>query len=134
MLSQENAEQPSAVTIRPCREEDLGLVAHFTDEWEAEHITPGYSAESAADLSARLGPFFLLALWDGEVVGFVAASLHEAAPGEMAIFAAGGCYLEIDELYVLPAYRAQAVGTSLMQAVMQEARRRGIEHFSVYSS
>ena len=87
-----------------------------------------------ADLRARLGPFFLLALWGKEVIGFVAASLHEAAPGEMAIFRAGGRYLEIDELYVLPAYREQAIGTNLMQAVVQEARRQGIEHFSVYSS
>src|SRR6266700_8340839 len=55
-------------------------------------------------------------------------------PGEMAIFAAGGRYLEIDELYVLPAYREQAVGTTLMQAVMTAARRQGTEHFSVYSS
>ena len=134
MLSQENAEQPSAVTIRPCREEDLGLVAHFTAEWEAEHLTTGYRAEDAADLRVRLGPYLLLALWGEEVVGFVVASLHEAAPGEMSIFATGGCYLEIDELYVLPAYREQAIGTTLMQAVMQAARRHGIEHFSAYSS
>jgi GNAT superfamily N-acetyltransferase len=134
MLSQENAYQPSAATIRPCREGDLQLVAHFTAEWEAEDITTGYGAEDAADLRARLGPFFLLALWDEEVVGFVTASLYEAAPGEIAIFAAGGHYLEIDELYVLPAYLEQAIGTTLMQAVMQAARRHGIEHFSVYPS
>ena len=134
MLSQENADQPSAVTIRPCHEEDLELVAHFTGEWEAEHITTGYRAETVADLRVKLGPYFLLALWDEEVVGFVVASLYEAAPGEMAIFAAGGRYLEIDELYVLPAYREQAVGTTLMQAVMTAARRQGTEHFSVYSS
>ncbi len=134
MLSQENADQPSALTIRPCREEDLGLVSQFTAQWEAEHITTGYRAEAAADLRAKLGPFFLLALWDGEVVGFVAASLLEAVPAEMAIFTEGGRYLEIDELYVLPAYREQAIGTTLMQTVMQAARRQGIEHFSVYSS
>jgi len=134
MFSQEKADRPSSVTIRPCQEEDLGLVVHFTAEWEAEHITTGYRAETAADLRVKLGPYFLLALWGEEVVGFVVASLHEAAPDEMAIFAAGGRYLEIDELYVLPAYREQAVGTSLMQAVMQAARRQGIEHFSVYSS
>ena len=104
MFSQENADRPSSVTIRPCQEEDLGLVAHFTAEWEAEHITTGYRAETAADLRVKLGPYFLLALWGEEVVGFVVASLHEAAPDEMAIFAAGGRYLEIDELYVLPAY------------------------------
>jgi GNAT superfamily N-acetyltransferase len=134
MFSQENADQPSSLTIRPCREEDLGLVAQFTAQWEAEHITTGYRAEAAADLRAKLGPFFLLALWDGEVVGFVVASLQEAAPAEMAIFTAGGRFLEIDELYVLPAYREQAIGTKLMHAVMQVARRQGIEHFSVYSS
>ena len=69
MFSQENADRPSAVTIRPCQEEDLGLVTHFTAEWEAEHTNTGYRAETAADLRARLGPFFLLARWGKEVVG-----------------------------------------------------------------
>jgi hypothetical protein len=62
MLSQENADQPSAVTIRPCQEEDLELAAQFTAEWEAEHITTGYRAETVADLRVKLGPYFLLAL------------------------------------------------------------------------
>jgi len=88
MFSQETADRPSAVTIRPCRAEDLRLVAQFTAEWEAEHTTTGYSAETAADLRVKLGPYFLLALWGEEVVGFVVASLHEAAHDEMAIFAA----------------------------------------------
>jgi len=134
MFSNEPVDQRFSLTIRPCRDEELQRVAQLTAQWEVEQITIGYGADDAEYLRRKLGPFFLLALDSEEIIGFVTASLHEANPGEMAIFPTGGRYLEIDDLYLLPTYREKEIGTLLMNAVMQEARNQGIEHFSVYSS
>src|SRR5262245_34476479 len=116
-----------SLTIRPCRDEELQRVVQLTAQWEAEQITIGYGADEADYFRRKLGSFFLLALDSEEIIGFVTASLHEANPGEMAIFPTGGRYVEIDDLYVLPAYREKEIGTLLMKAVMQEARNQGIE-------
>ncbi|GCE14989.1 hypothetical protein KTT_48480 [Tengunoibacter tsumagoiensis] len=134
MFSNESVNQMVSLTIRPCREEDLQHVVTLSSHWEEEQITTGYGADDADYFRGKISPFFLLAL-DGEtIVGFLTASLHEASPGEIALFPTGGSYLEIDDLYLLAPYREKKVGTQLMNTVMQTARSQGIEHFSLYSS
>jgi GNAT superfamily N-acetyltransferase len=134
MIFHEQQHQTPFLTIRPCREEEVSLVATLAFQWEREQITTGFRADDPEVLRTKLGPFFLLALRDDEVIGFVIASQQEAVPGEMAVFLSGGRYLEIDDLYLSPPSRNQGIGTALMKAVMQTANQQAIVHFSVYSS
>ncbi len=85
MIFHEQQHQTSFLTIRPCREEEVFLVAALASQWEREQITTGFRADDPEVLRTKLGPFFLLALRGDEVIGFVIASQQEAAPGEMAV-------------------------------------------------
>jgi ribosomal protein S18 acetylase RimI-like enzyme len=62
----------------------------------------------------------LVAERDGEVVGFVNCVLHPSTWGE-----ADSCYLE--DLFVSPAARGSGAGRALIEAVVEQARSRGLE-------
>jgi ribosomal protein S18 acetylase RimI-like enzyme len=125
------------IHIRTCSDEDLGAVAGLYRQWEAEGITWGLTAETAADLRANLGPFFLVAERGGEIVGFVAGRLRHAGagpPDNLAVFPVGAEYLEIEDVYVAPDARRAGIGSRLVQRVLGEARERGVDRSTVFSS
>ncbi len=122
------------IVVRPCREDDLEAATALYQQWEAEAITWGLVADSEAGLRAKLGPFFFVAERAGEIVGFVAARVSHADPGDLAVFPDGGGYLEVEDLYVTQHARAAGIGTRLMAAVLEVARRDGIEKATVFSA
>ena len=121
-------------TVRLCREEDLGRVVALYRRWEAEAITWGLVADSEAALRAKLGRWFFVAERGGDVVGFVAARVKRATPGDLAVFPDGGDYLEVEDLYVAEDARDSGIGAQLMERVLAAARRQGIEHATVFSA
>jgi GNAT superfamily N-acetyltransferase len=46
----------------------------------------------------------------------------------------GQTYLEIDDLYVCPEFRAQGIGRRLLDKILREARARSIRKAFIYSS
>jgi ribosomal protein S18 acetylase RimI-like enzyme len=105
--------------IRRARESDLeavtALLAQLDYPFEAEAVAPAL-AKVVAD-PAHLP---LVAEEDGEVVGFVNANfrpqLHHLAPVGT-----------IDELVVDTSRRGRRIGERLVEAVLEEARRRGAD-------
>ncbi|MBI3971463.1 MAG: GNAT family N-acetyltransferase [Chloroflexi bacterium] len=130
MPTSESAE----TVVRLCREEDIERVTALYKRWEEEAITWGLVADTAEGLRGKLGPFFLVAERAGELVGFVAARVRHADPGDLAVFPAGADCLEVEDLYVAEHVRDEGIGTQLMERLLAEAKRRGIEHSTVFSA
>jgi ribosomal protein S18 acetylase RimI-like enzyme len=84
-------------------------------------VPPDVTAETWRRLLEPGGPVEgLVAERDGEVVGFVNCVIH---PSTWAT--AESCYLE--DLFVSPAARGTGAGRSLIEAVVERARSRGLE-------
>jgi GNAT superfamily N-acetyltransferase len=112
-------------------------VAGLYRQWEAEGITWGLTAETVADLRAKLNPFFLVAELGGEIVGFVAGRVrraYAAPPDNLAVFPGGATYLEVEDLYVVEHARRAGIGTRLVERVLAAARGQGIKHSTVFSA
>ncbi len=135
-------------TIRRAHERDLAAVATLYRQWEAEGITWGLVAATEADLRARLGPFFLVAeRAEGDqgpardaIVGIVGFAIGQgrratpAPPDNLAVFPGGADYLEVEDVYVAPHARGRGIGTQLMQTLLEQAHRSGIDRSMVFSA
>ncbi|MEZ4859751.1 MAG: GNAT family N-acetyltransferase [Caldilineaceae bacterium] len=102
------------------------------EQWVAEGITYGLVAANIVELQRRLNSYTLVAEVDGQIVGFVLATA-QVSPG-LAVIPAGERYLEIDDLYVIPAMRSTGIGGELLQAVEAAAQQAGIKRFLLYSA
>jgi GNAT superfamily N-acetyltransferase len=125
------------VVIRSCHERDLAAVAGLYRQWEAEGITWGLVVATETDLRAKLGPFFLVAEQRkrAELLGFAIGRVCRATatpPDNLAVFPGGGEYLEVEDLYVAGHARRGGIGTRLMRELLEEARRRRIDHSTVF--
>lgn len=118
--------------IREAQVADVDRVHQLQVEWAEEGITYGYRADSKENLSAKLGPYFLVAELDGTLVGH-AYGLIRVSEG-LAVIPAGERYLEIEDIYVIPEFRNRSIGGLLLDGLLQAAEEEGIETFSVYSS
>jgi len=114
-----------AYVVRPARRSDLGLLAGI-EHAAGELFAPYPFAQTAADvitppsdLRAGLddGTLFV-AEADARVVGFALASPLD-----------GGMHL--DELDVLPSHGRRGIGTALVAAVVDCARRRDLPHLTL---
>jgi GNAT superfamily N-acetyltransferase len=109
--------------IRPARESDVeavtALLAQLDYPFAAEAVRP-----ALADVLADPGHVVLVAEEDGRAVGFVNAhfrpQLHHLAPVGT-----------IDELVVERDRRGRRIGERLVEAVLEEARRRGADVMEV---
>jgi ribosomal protein S18 acetylase RimI-like enzyme len=122
------------IVIRRCRVEDVPKVEPlFLDLY-------GGRAPAAEDerLEQRLGEFFLVAERKGRIVGFAigAAGPVDVIGREMArgSFPGQDTYLEVQDLYVAPAFRNQGIGSRLMRAVLDAGIAHGLRHSMVYTS
>ena len=95
-------------SIRPFREQDTDNVHTMAVEWAKEDNTWGQGAPARDAIADKLGPYFLVAAADDELVGFIWGSLHTSKG--LAVIAAGEQYLEVDELYVKPRFRRSGIG------------------------
>lgn len=112
--------------------DDVPRVHALCAAWESEEITYGLAATPAETLDAQLGPYFLVAEEDGEIVGYVTGSVHTS--DGMAVIPDGAAYLEVDELYVIPDRRSQGMGRMLLDTVLARAEAAGVEYQLVYSA
>lgn len=97
------------LTIRPMREDDIVPLA------EALSWPPGGIRARWVD-SERGRREMLVAEHDGGIAGSVSLNVRKHAPGYLHLFA----------LDVSPALRGRGIGTALVAAVEEEARRRGL--------
>ncbi len=120
------------VSIRSATLNDLSQVLVLQEQWAAEGITYGFVPGSIEDLSAALCAIFLVAATEEGIVGFITASTHVSEG--MAVIPQGVTYLEIGDVYVIPARRGLGIGRSLVEAVLARAEEQGIEYQLVYSA
>jgi len=118
--------------IREAVRDDIDYVHSLCAAWEEEGIVHGLVTTSKSMLEAQLGPYFLVAEIDGEIAGYVTGSTHVSEG--LAVIPASSTYLEIDELYVVPAQRSQGIGRALPEAMLALAEAAGVDYQLVYSA
>ena len=91
-------------------------------DWERENSCFGYRANTPEDLAPER---VLIACAAGERAGYLFMHRAEAKKAS-SVMPDGTPYLEIEELYVLPAYRSQGIGRRLFAAAEETAKREGL--------
>jgi GNAT superfamily N-acetyltransferase len=94
----------------------------------------GLVATSVGELERHLGGCFFVAAEEEEIVGFVFGVTRVNRGEASAVFDPGGSYVEIEELYVVPARRSSGVGSLLLGAVVDWANTQGVRYLSAYSA
>ena len=92
----------------------------------------GFVTEGREQIEDALGPYLLVAEVGGEVVGFVSGSVHVSE--DKAVIPKGAGYFEIENLYVLPEYRGQSIGSGLITRVLAAAKEQGVGYALIYSA
>jgi GNAT superfamily N-acetyltransferase len=118
--------------IRPATELDISKIRELYQAWEAEKITYGLRADEEADVRQKLGDFSFVVEVEDEVVGFVLA--HRRISEGLAVIPAHSAYLEIEDLFVRRRHRRRRFGGELVSAVLERARRDGVEYAHVFTA
>ena len=104
----------AAITVEPASEGDVGILTRRLPRPRAKHL-------ERLERQRRGEALYLIAWRDGEPVGHAllkSPGAVDLAPGKRA-----GC-AEIEDLFVVVAYRRQGVGRRLLVVAEREARRR----------
>lgn len=120
------------LTIRECKPEDVEAVHRLDLDWEAEGITYGFGPSSPDETREALGPYLLVAVAAGEIIGYSRGAVHVSR--DLCIFEEGEEHLEICDLYVREPYRSAGVGGRLVERMKEIAGRNGIRRFRVHSA
>jgi ribosomal protein S18 acetylase RimI-like enzyme len=111
---------------------DIDAIVALQLDWAAEGITRGFVPDDPDELRAALGRLFLVARIGGGIAGFVRA--RERTSDEPTVVAEDKRYLDVDDIYVAAAWRNRGIGGQLLDALLENARASGIDHFQVQSS
>jgi ribosomal protein S18 acetylase RimI-like enzyme len=121
------------VRIRVCTLDDLEGVIALERQWEQEEIAYGnfnpMSRETYISILERFPAYFLVAERDGQLVGYIYASVHHDNPVE--IIPAQESYVEIEDIYVQPDFRDRDIGGTLLERIFEVAQHEGIQRFIV---
>jgi GNAT superfamily N-acetyltransferase len=98
------------------------FAADNTPENMAAYLAESFSPQKQAAELAEAGSLFLIAEHQGQVLGYT--RLRQGAPPQGVT---GARPLEIVRLYAVQSWIGQGVGAALMQAALDEARRRGCD-------
>lgn len=120
------------ITVRTAELKDEQAVMALRQQWISEEITHGYTQTDPDEFSKRLGPYFLVAESDGDIIGFAWGSVHTNT--EFCVFEKGERYFEIDDIYVLPEFRDRSIGSQLLTELEKTARSEDVKRFLIYSS
>jgi ribosomal protein S18 acetylase RimI-like enzyme len=118
--------------IRPCIEKDIPLVVDLQQQWRIENITHGFVPATKEDLLERLNNLFFVAEDTDNDIGFVYGTIHTS--DGLAVIPKGEKYIEIDDIYVHLEHRDKGVGQELIDAILTEAKSRGVERSLIYSA
>ena len=120
------------VLIRECTLQDIEDILQLDRQWDQENIAFEFidvsREEFIADLE-RFQPYFLVATSDEEIVGYINGSVRLSQG--VAVIPEQEQYLEIENIYVKPAYRNRQIGSKLMDRLLEVAAQNGIEKFVV---
>ena len=121
------------VHIRACTLSDIDAVIGLERQWEQEEIAYGnfnpMTRQAYTAILERFGAYFLVAESDGQLVGYIHASVHHDKPVE--VIPAHESYVEIEDIYVQPDFRDRDIGGALLERIFEVARQEGIQRFIV---
>jgi N-acetylglutamate synthase-like GNAT family acetyltransferase len=118
--------------IRQAIESDLQFIHQLQRRWFEEDSVFGFVPESLEQVKAALNLYLLVAETVDEIVGFISGSIHNSQG--MAVIPEGESYIEIDNLYILPEYRRQGIGSGLVNSCLAQAKKAGIAYALLYSA
>ena len=120
------------VLIRECTLQDIEDILQLDRQWDQENIAFEFidvsREEFIADLE-RFQPYFLVAASDEGIVGYINGSVRLSQG--VAVIPEQEQYLEIENIYVKPAFRNRQIGSKLMDRLLEVAAQNGIEKFVV---
>lgn len=117
----------SDLRVRRAEPSDLVEIVSLSEEWAAEDITFGQTADSGAWFEARLGAYFFIGDIEATTVGFALGELRTSNERVSAVLTAGTRYVEVTNLYVRRAWRSRSIGSQLLAAVLDAAATDGVE-------
>jgi ribosomal protein S18 acetylase RimI-like enzyme len=119
--------------IRACTFDDIDGVIALERQWEQEDIAYGdfnpLSREAYISILERFPAYFLVAESDGQIIGYIHASVQRNNPVE--VIPAQEPYVAIEDIYVQPGFRDRDIGGALLERIFAVARQEGIERFVV---
>jgi ribosomal protein S18 acetylase RimI-like enzyme len=121
------------VRIRACSPDDIDAVIGLERQWQQEEIAYGdfnpMSREAYRSILERFPAYFLVAERDGQLVGYIHASVQHDKPVE--VIPAQEPYVAIEDIYVQPDFRDRDIGGALLERVFAVAEQAGIQRFIV---
>lgn len=121
------------VRIRACTAADIDGVIALERQWEQEEIAYGdfnpMSQEDYLAILERFPAYFLVAECEGQLVGYIHASVQRDNPVE--VIPADQPYVTIEDIYVQPDFRNRDIGGNLLEQVFAVAQQEGIQRFIV---
>lgn len=121
------------IRIRACIQDDIDGVMALERQWEQEEIAYGdfnpMSREAYVSILEDFPTYFLVAESDGQLVGYIHASVQRDNPVE--VIPADQPYVAIEDIYVHPDFRSQDIGGQLLEQVFAVAHAAGIQRFVV---
>lgn len=120
------------INIRSATVDDLDSIQKLQQHWHDEDITWGYVADTVEGIRRFvIEQYCLVAELEGKLIGYV---LGQVLPNpDMAALPDMPC-LEIADLYVVPVYRSNGIGSALLDSLLKNARATGITSFKLFSS
>ena len=104
-------------------------------EWVKENITDGYYADSCDEIIDYNKEYCYVAIHEKQIIGYVTAEMRvNDGSGYMNVFPKGADFLQVNDLYVSPAYRSNHIGEKLLSLVEEKAKENNIEHFYLSSA
>ena len=123
---------PRTPNIRHATPADASAIRRLQERWAKEKITHGFRPATLAAIRKALGDWCYVAETNKRVIGFVAGTVQRS-PG-LAVVPKGTRYLEVADLYVVPAQRSKGIGRQLVNALLAQGRHRRIRYATLYSS
>ena len=121
------------VRIRACTPNDIDGVIALERQWEQEGIAYSdfnpMSREAYVSILERFPAYFRVAESDGQLVGYIHASVQRDKPVE--VIPAQEPYVEIEDIYVQPDFRDRDIGGALLERIFEVAGQQGIQRFIV---
>ena len=119
--------------IRACTPNDIDAVIGLERQWEQEDIAYGdfnpMRRDAYVAILERFPAYFMVAESDGQLVGYIHASVQRA--GSVEVIPEQEPYVTIEDIYVQPDARNQDIGGRLLERVFEVARAAGIQRFVV---